>query len=135
MGSSSHTSPSFVTVTKLGDVGPTVGEAPAVCRWCRRPLAQLGRGRPREFCKRSCRQREFEQRRLAASHGIDEREIVLARTELDRLRDDLYVLACAVEDVGRDVTSTSTAAELRQALAWLLAAARPLRDPLPSKRP
>lgn len=54
----------------------------------------------------------------------------MARTELDELHDELYVLACAVEDVERDlsVPGRRTITELRDAVDWLLAAARPLRD-------
>ena len=52
----------------------------------------------------------------------------MARDALDRLRDELYVLACAVEDVERDLDKSSTPriADLQEALAWLLEAARPL---------
>lgn len=54
---------------------------------------------------------------------------MIARSELDALHDELYVLACAVEDVERDLaaSTTPTARELADALDWLLAAARPLR--------
>ena len=53
----------------------------------------------------------------------------MARDALDRLRDELYVLACAVEDVERDLAESRgrpRIAELQEALAWLLEAARPL---------
>jgi hypothetical protein len=55
---------------------------------------------------------------------------VVARSELDALHDELYVLACAVDDVERDLAGarTSTARELEDALTWLLEAARPLRN-------
>jgi hypothetical protein len=54
----------------------------------------------------------------------------VAREELDALHDELYVLACAVEDVERDLAGSGrrTATELLDAVQWLLAAARPLRD-------
>ena len=60
----------------------------------------------------------------------------MARSDLDRLRDDLYVLQAAVEDVERDLAADPDADELRDAVAWLLDAARPLlRTPaaLPTK--
>lgn len=51
----------------------------------------------------------------------------MARSELDRLRDALYVLEAAVEDVDRDLeTGADDPAEVRRALDWLLDAARPL---------
>ena len=56
---------------------------------------------------------------------------MIARNELDSLHDDLYVLACAVDDTERDldgVGSGASAKELREMLDWLLDAARPLRE-------
>ena len=52
----------------------------------------------------------------------------MARGELDRLRDGLYVLACAIADVDRDLAAVAKPGvdEYRDALAWLLEAARPL---------
>lgn len=60
-----------------------------------------------------------------------EGELVVATEELDALRDDMFVLACAVDDAERDLAAAgrqATAAELREVLDWLLEAARPLRD-------
>jgi hypothetical protein len=61
---------------------------------------------------------------------LNEDELVVARSELDALHDELYVLACAVDDVERDLAGqdTPTSQELVDALTWLLQAARPLRD-------
>ena len=55
---------------------------------------------------------------------------MIARSELDALHDELYVLACAVDEVERDLagTSTPTARDLADALEWLLEASRPLRN-------
>lgn len=56
---------------------------------------------------------------------------MIARTELDALHDDLYVLACAVDDTRRDLADGNarhTAKDLRSMLDWLLEAALPLRD-------
>ena len=56
-------------------------------------------------------------------------ELVIARTALDELHDQLYVLACAVEDTDADLAAAGgspPAAELRRMLDWLLDAARPL---------
>ncbi len=55
----------------------------------------------------------------------------MARSALDALHDELYVLACAVEDAERDLAAGGdevSATELRETLEWVLAAARPLRD-------
>jgi hypothetical protein len=95
------------------------------CRWCGRPFPVVsGSGRPREFCRRSCRQRHYESRQRAAELGLGEHELVVTRSELESLRDRLYVLACAVDDVERDVDDTTKPAELREAMAWLLEAAK-----------
>lgn len=59
---------------------------------------------------------------------MNEDELVVARTELDQLHDELYVLACAVDDVERDLVDGATATQVLDALRWLLDAARPLRD-------
>lgn len=97
------------------------------CRYCRRPLPTPARtGRPREFCRASCRQQEFVRRQRAHEVGLAEHELVVTRAELDELHDLLYVLEAAVEDVERDLADATTMAEVRDAAAWLLDAARPL---------
>ncbi len=69
-------------------------------------------------------------RHRAVELELSENELVIARSELDALHDELYVLACAVDDVERDLAgmATPTVRELGEALDWLLAAARPLRN-------
>ena len=69
-------------------------------------------------------------RHRAAELELSENELVVVRSELDALHDELYVLACAVDDVERDLAGTRapTARELSDALGWLLEAARPLRN-------
>ena len=69
-------------------------------------------------------------RQRARELQLSENELVVARSELDALHDELYVLACAVDDVERDLGATSrrTATQLADAVQWLLDAARPLRD-------
>jgi hypothetical protein len=89
-------------------------------------VAPAAVGRPRLYCRRSCRQRDYEARRRAAELGLGESELVVTRRELDELRDALYVLEAAVEDVDRDLATGGGPAELQDAVDWLLAAARPL---------
>lgn len=68
-------------------------------------------------------------RQRARELELSDDELVVAREELDALHDELYVLACAVDDVERDLADRRhTVTELSDALDWLLAAARPLRD-------
>jgi hypothetical protein len=88
-----------------------------------------GPGRPALYCRRSCRQRDYEARRRAGELGLSESEFVMTRKELDELRDALYVVEAAVEDVDRDIEAGGDdPEETRQALAWLLAAVRPLLE-------
>ena len=97
------------------------------CGWCGRPTGAAARtGRPRRFCRPGCRQRAYEARRRAAEVGLSERELIVARTQLDELNDRLYVLECAIEDVERDLAASATRSELREAVDWLLEAARPV---------
>jgi len=99
------------------------------CRWCGRPFdVAAGPGRPREYCRRSCRQRDYEARRQAADLGLGDAHLVMARAEVDALHDRLYQLEAAIEDVERDLAAADPPGErdYREALDWLLSAARPL---------
>ena len=100
------------------------------CRWCRRVLpAREGPGRPKAFCAQACRQWDWVARQRARELKISEDELIEARAELDRLYDDLYVLACAVDDTERELrVGKATAKSLREALDWLMEAAQPLRN-------
>jgi len=56
---------------------------------------------------------------------------VIAKSSLDDLHDDLYVLACAVDDTEADLHAAGqrpSATELSRILGWLLEAAKPLRS-------
>ena len=69
-------------------------------------------------------------RQRARDLQLSENELVIVRSELDALHDELYVLACAVDDVERDLGTSGrrTATQLADAVQWLLDAARPLHD-------
>lgn len=71
---------------------------------------------------------DYQRRRRAKELGLSESELVVARAELEELRDALYVLEAAVEDVERDLAGDASQdpGEVRRALDWLLDAARPL---------
>lgn len=99
------------------------------CRWCRRAITTAdGPGRPREFCSQACRQWDWVARQRARELKLSEDQLVMTRTELDDLHDALYVLACAVQDVRRDLEDNKkpTARELGEMLRWILDCADPL---------
>ena len=60
--------------------------------------------------------------------SLSEGELVTARSELDALHDDLYVLQCAVADTQRDLEHRMTVEQAMSALRWLLEAAEPLAN-------
>jgi hypothetical protein len=82
-----------------------------------------GAGRPRQYCKRSCRQRDYESRRRTRELGLGEHELVVTRQELHDVQDRLYVLAETVKDVERDLTDDDADDE-RRLLNILLYAAK-----------
>ena len=97
------------------------------CEWCGRGLpARSGPGRPRRFCRQACRQAAYVAGQRRDELGLSDHELVVTRRALDELKDRIYVLEAAVEDVERDLASAETPQEVRDALDWLLAAARPL---------
>jgi len=101
-----------------------LGERPNRCRWCGRPFSPTpGAGRPRRYCKRSCRQRDYESRRRATELGLGEDELIMTRQELNELRDRLFVLSETIKDVERDLTDDDADDE-RRLLNVLLYAAK-----------
>lgn len=99
------------------------------CRWCRRVLAaKTGPGRPREFCSQACRQWDWVASQRSKELALTENELVVARDELDDLKDKIYVLSCAIEDVRSDVSTKSRATRetLQEDLKWLIESAEPV---------
>ena len=101
-----------------------------------------GPGRTRQFCSQRCRQWDWVARQRAHELELSDGELVIAKATLDDLHDELYVLGCAVDDVERDLAAAGerpSAAELRQALDWLLdggpAAPRPGEIAAPAPPP
>lgn len=97
------------------------------CRWCGRRLPDReGPGRPRRYCKAGCRQQAHLARKLAASHGLGDDDVIIDRQRLEELQGALYCLQAAIEDVDRDLAAGPSAREVREALGWLLDNARPV---------
>lgn len=113
-------------MTKLADQARVPGDGDR-CRWCRVVLpARQGAGRPRRYCSQACRQWDWVSRQRAGELALSEGELVMARSELESLHDELYVLSCAVADVTRDLEEPMDAEEAVRSLRWLLEAAAPL---------
>ena len=101
-----------------------------VCRWCGEEFpATPGPGRPKLFCRASHRQRAYEARRLGESRRLLPDEVIVSRRAWDALRDSLYRLESAAEDVAVDLeVGTPTKTDYVQALAHLSEAVRQLQD-------
>lgn len=109
------------------------------CRWCRHVLVdQTGPGRRREFCSQKCRQWDWVSRQRAQDLQLSENELVMTRDELDQLKDQIYVLHCALIDARKDLEHPrNTKDSLRDILEWLMDAAEPVAAAslTPSLRP
>ncbi len=97
------------------------------CRWCGRAfVVSPGRGRPRRYCRQGCRQQAHLARKLAASHGLGDDDLIVSRAVLEELQSRLYVLQAALEDVDRDLAASNEPEDRSEALDWLIENARPL---------
>jgi hypothetical protein len=86
-------------------------------------------GRPRRYCRDSHRQRAYEARRLAERRGLGADEVLISRRTWDALRDALYRLEAAAEDVAMDVLQgRPTKQEYVVAIGHLTAAVRELQE-------
>lgn len=122
-------------ISRPGALGSTRTQPPEAalpkCSWCRTPLpAQSGAGRPRKFCTQACKQWDWVARQRASELALSEDELVIARSELDALRDQIFILKCAIDDVEQDLDPSidPTTRDFKAALTWLLDAAKPLID-------
>ncbi|GAB33680.1 hypothetical protein [Gordonia otitidis] len=87
-------------------------------------------GRRRKYCKRSCRQRAYEQRALTEGTSIPADAVILTPTEVNDFGDRLFALRCAAEDLATAVdekADTSTLADLAAEVVTLAKAAERLR--------
>jgi len=100
------------------------------CAWCGGSFAvPAGPGRPRRYCRPSHRQRAYEARREATRRGLGPDEVLLSRRSWETLRDALYRLETATEDVAGDlIAGRPTKADYVDALAHLTNAVRELQE-------
>lgn len=83
-----------------------------------------GTGRRRLYCRRSCRQRAYEQRQSLRARDLPEGTVVLSESESAHLMDRMFQLRCACEDLHTAIAEGEDAAELERMSSELVAAAR-----------
>ena len=109
-----------MTELAIGPVGERDGRR--ACRWCGSTFAVTARpGRPREFCRRSCRQRAYEARAAGSRAAAGPDAIVVSERALADLQDRLWILECALTDA-RALVADGDDAGARQVLAEIVAA-------------
>lgn len=94
------------------------------CAWCGRPVDEGGTGRRRRYCRRSCRQRAYEQRKSLRLSELPEDTVVLSEAETADLMDRMFQLRCACEDLRTAIVEGEDVAELTRMSDDLVAAAR-----------
>jgi len=57
---------------------------------------------------------------------LAESDLIVARHEIERLDDLIYVLGCAISDIEQDLALDTSGPQVTRSLDWLLEAARPL---------
>src|SRR5699024_898094 len=123
--------PTTVAVGTLTLVDPAPSTPPTPprrgetsCAWCGRPVDEGSSGRRRRYCRRSCRQRAYEQRQSLRARELPEGTVVLSEAESADLMDRMFQLRCACEDLHIAITEEEDTAELRRMSDELVAAAR-----------
>lgn len=87
-------------------------------------------GRRRKYCKRSCRQRAYEQRALVEGTSIPADAVILSASDVADFGDRMFTLRCAAEDLATAVTENAdraTLGELADTVADLAREAERLR--------
>ncbi|WP_080794965.1 hypothetical protein [Corynebacterium pacaense] len=94
------------------------------CAWCGRDIDSTGRGRPRKYCSQACRQRAYEQRNNVSGTQIPASAVILTPERAEQLKDSLFELRCAAEDIATAVDGGEDPDEVRALCEELVAMAR-----------
>jgi hypothetical protein len=107
-----------------------VAELSRHCAWCGGAFkVARGPGRPQRYCRKSHRQRAYEARREAKRRDLGPDEVLISRRTWEYLRDALYRLEAAGEDVAIDIgAGRPTKTDYVEALGHLSASVRDLQD-------
>ncbi|WP_087117905.1 hypothetical protein [Corynebacterium urinipleomorphum] len=96
-------------------------EAPT-CQYCSKEIQRTpGRGRPRKYCSDSCKQRAYELRHPASASREGAR-----RVSDNTLRDKLFELRCAAEDIAIATNEGADANEIQSLCDELVTMAKKL---------
>nr|WP_040421657.1 hypothetical protein [Corynebacterium timonense] len=108
--------------------GSVVPVRPApTCQWCGAELPEhKGRGRRRRYCSDSCKQRAYEQRNGVSGTSIPRDAVILHPDKAQRMRDKLFELRCAAEDIATAHAEGAQSAEIRHLCDELVDIARSL---------
>lgn len=86
----------------------------SACLWCGKEIdSQPSRGRKRKYCSPSCKQRAYEQRNNLGGSPVVDGSVVLRPERVGELRDELYELRCAAEDIRTAVEECADSEEIR----------------------
>lgn len=96
----------------------------STCSWCGKELYSSGRGRPRKYCSQSCKQRAYEQRHNVTGTTIPREAVIIHPERAAALRDSLFELRCAAEDVATASAEGAGPEELRDLCQELVTLAR-----------
>ncbi|ALC05840.1 hypothetical protein CDES_07135 [Corynebacterium deserti GIMN1.010] len=82
------------------------------CAWCGKDVASTGRGRPRKYCSQACRQRAYEQRNNVSGTNIPAEAVIMSPDKANELKDSLFELRCAAEDIATAVNDGEEARDI-----------------------
>jgi hypothetical protein len=106
-------------MTKLDGGASAVGDHGSRCGWCQRTIVRRpGPGRPRRYCRQTCRQQAYLARRLAEAHGLGDDRLIVERSRLETAQDRIALLGQALADLDREQAGGELA-DPAQAYAWL----------------
>lgn len=87
-------------------------------------MEQQGRGRPRKYCGPACKQRAYEQRHNVTGRPLPKNAVVITQQRAEELRDELFAVRCAAEDVATAAEEGAEAGELHELCAELVGLAK-----------
>lgn len=92
------------------------------CQYCGKEIQRTpGRGRPRKYCSDSCKQRAYELR-----HPVSAGQEGVRRISDNTMRDKLFELRCAAEDIATATNEGAGAAEIQSLCDELVTMAKKL---------